>query len=429
MARRTRYGRSLLVTALIGAVIGSATSLHPTVRADLGLPDTRSVSGGKGSSSSVCMSDICVIERALPRSNEKGSTETDVGRTGGNSSFVRDTNEDKDKDKNEDEDEEAEKEARKKAEEARHKAEDDRKRAEEEWKRVESERIRIEEEARERLRKEEEERQQKIDEARKNALPPAGGEDVQPGCFSISGEWTTDRALCMQPTPLSQEVVTEHPDEKRIQEAKENALHKKMEKRYVATPEVEGKRMALLDLIQESAKRLSAVQSTGLVTNPEQQQFIGSSIEWLKGGAAYFSESRREDEVDQMIGYIRQIVVYAQDVVVEARKAGGTSMMPDISALFLRTERLLLVFPDILALLTKEGITVDPSLASDYATLLSYFKTVRDACAQNAASCSALDDVLTGMQHLQASVQSVITVAGKPDVEKLIREVVEARTK
>ncbi len=233
----------------------------------------------------------------------------------------------------------------------------------------------------------------------------------------------------MQPTPHSQAVVTDHPDEERIQEAKEDALHKKMERRYVATPEVEGRRMALLDLIQKTTERLSALQSTGLVTNAEQQQFIASSIEWLKGGAAYFSESRREDEVNQMITYIRQIAVYAQDLVVEARKAGGTSMTPDISALFLRTERLLLVFPDILALLSKEGIIVDPSLATDYATLLSYFKTVRDACAQNAASCSALNDVLTGMQHLQASVQSVITVAGKPETEKLIREIVEARTK
>src|SRR3989338_1370419 len=375
MARRTRYGRSLLVTALIGAVIGSAVSLRSTMHAQT------TVSGSSergGNSSNLCIGDRCVIERALPSPNEQGNTETDVGRTGG-SNVVRDIDED------------------------------------EEWKRLESERIRIEEEARERLRKEEEERQKKIEEARKNALPPAGGEDVQPGCFSISGEWTTNRALCMQPTPLSQEVVTEHPDEERIQEAKEDVLHKKMERRYVATPEVEGRRMALLDLIQETTKHLSALQSTGLVTNSEQQQFIGSSIEWLKGGAAYFSESRREDEVDQMITYIRQIAVYAQDVVVEARKAGGTSMTPDISALFLRTERLLLVFPDILALLSREGITTDPSLASDYATLLNYFKTVRDACAQNAASCSALDDVLTGMQHLQASVQSVITVAGKPE--------------
>src|SRR3989338_3766672 len=415
MARRTRYGRSLLVTALIGAVIGSAVSLRSTMHAQT------TVSGSSkrgGNSSNLCIGDRCVIERALPSPNEQGNTETDVGRTGG-SNVVRDIDEDeedKDKDKNEKEEDKDEKEeARKKAEEARRKAEEDRKHAEEEWKRLESERIRIEEEARERLRKEEEERQKKIEEARKNALPPAGGEDVQPGCFSISGEWTTNRALCMQPTPLSQEVVTEHPDEERIQEAKEDVLHKKMERRYVATPEVEGRRMALLDLIQETTKHLSALQSTGLVTNSEQQQFIGSSIEWLKGGAAYFSESRREDEVDQMITYIRQIAVYAQDVVVEARKAGGTSMTPDISALFLRTERLLLVFPDILALLSREGITTDPSLASDYATLLNYFKTVRDACAQNAASCSALDDVLTGMQHLQASVQSVITVAGKPE--------------
>ena len=140
MARRTRYGRSLLVTALIGAVIGSATSLHATTRADLGLPDLRSVSGGSGNSSSVCTSDNCVIETALPRSNEQGNTETDVGRTGG-SNVIRDIDEDeedKDKDKDKDKDEDEKEEARKKAEEVRRKAEDDRKRAAEEWKHPEN---------------------------------------------------------------------------------------------------------------------------------------------------------------------------------------------------------------------------------------------------------------------------------------------------
>lgn len=427
MARRTQYGRSLLVTALIGAVIGCAASLRSATKAQLLRDD-----GGRGSSSSTCLGLNCGMPAAeSSKSSEKGKTGTGTSEKSSSSkSFFGDSggtisgaggggsNEDKRR----------EEEARKKAEEARKRAEEDRKRMEEDWKRMEGERLRIEQEALERLRKEEEERQRKLEEARNNALPPAGSTDAQPGCFSISGEWTTDRALCMQPKP-PQEVKSRHPEEERIQEAKEDELQKKMEERYVATAKVEGKRMALLSLIQETSDRLSAVQGMELVTDPEQRQFIGSSIEWLKGGASYFTESRSEDEVDQMITYIRQIAEYAQDVVAEARKAAGASMAPDISALFLRTERLLLAFPDILALLSKEGITVDPNIASDYATLLVYFQTVRTACTQNAGSCSALDDVLTDMQHLQSSVQSVITVAGKPETEKLIREIVEARTK
>ncbi|TSC99762.1 MAG: hypothetical protein Greene101449_539 [Candidatus Peregrinibacteria bacterium Greene1014_49] len=273
-----------------------------------------------------------------------------------------------------------------------------------------------------------------MEEARKNTQTPVGGEEknTQQGCFSISGEWTTDRALCMQPTPThAQEQTTDHSDEERIQQAQQEELRRQMESRYKAPPEMDQKRIVLLSLITQTSQRLSALRDAGIVTNAEQRQFVDSSIEWLRGGEAYFTENRSDEELDQMVGYIRQIAEYGQEVVRQARtvaeNAGQTQS--NIGEIFHRTERLLLVFPDVLAILTREGITVDPSLSGDYSALVQYFQTIKTACASNAASCNALDDVLTGMQHLQASVQSVLAVAGKPEVEALIKEVVQSRTK
>lgn len=461
MARRQlRHGRSLLLTALIGALISSASSLHSTMRADLEvLGDGGSGSGSRGKSSSSKSSEKNEEKSSSSKSSEKregsksskssesgnannqgntqgggqGSGVTGGGVGGaiggvtgglgggevaggggkqgsppGNSGGGSD--------------------------EERKRAEGDRKRAEEEWKQIESDRMRIEEEARQRLRHEEEERQRRMEEARKNTQPPVGGEEkeTQQGCFSISGEWTTDRALCMQPTPTQAQGKSEkHSDEERIQQAQKEEIRKKMESRYRASPEMDQKRVVLLSLISETIQRLGALRDVGIVTNAEQQQFVDSSIEWLRGGETYFMEHRSEEEVDQMVVYIRQIAEYGQEIVSQARTVAANEdrMQPNIGDIFLRTERLLLVFPDVLAILTREGITVDPSLSSDYETLVQYFHTVKDACTQNAASCSALEDVLTGMQHLQASVKSVLAAAGKPEMETLIHEVVESRTK
>lgn len=437
MAKRgMRHGRSLLLTALIGALIGSATSLHSTLRADIEVPgDGGSGSGGRDKSSSSKSYERKEVSKSS-KSSESGNTQGsgqgsgvgggaggavggvtgglgggEVGGNGGESE-----------------------EDRKRAEEDRKRAEEKRKRAEEEWKRIESERVRIEEEARQRLRHEEEERQKRMEEARKNTQPPIGGEEQekQQGCFSISGEWTTDRALCMQPTTgKPQENVNTQPDEVRIRQAQEETLRKEMEGRYVASPATEQKRMVLLSLIADTAQRLSTLRDTGIVTNPEQRQFVESSIEWLRGGETYFGESRGDEELDQMAGYIRQIAEYGQEVVKQARAEATAEgqLQANISDLFLRTERLLIVFPDILAVLAREGIAIDPSLSTDYGSLVQYFQTVKAACLANSASCSSLDDVLTGMQHLQVSVQSALVVAGKPEVETLIKEVVQSRTK
>lgn len=437
--RRSQHGRSLLLAVLIGALIGSATSLQSTMRADLDSPRGNGGSGGssKGNNSSACFGSACGVGTAS-RSSEKGSSSSKKndggivggaigGAVGGTTGDIAGDNGGGTIGGGSDAD-------RERAEEARKRAEEERKRAEEEWKRTESERLRIEAEARERLRQEEEERQKRMEEARKNTQAPVGAEekDSQQGCFSISGEWTTDRALCMQPAKSpSQEVVNEESDEALIKEAQEDALRKRMEVLYVAPTETDQKRAVLLSLITETSERLVTLRETGIVTNPEQKQFVESSIEWLRGGEAYFSEPRSDEELDQMVGYVRQIAEYGQEVVNQARAeaASAGQLQANISDIFVRTERLLLVFPDVLAVLAREGITVDPSLAVDYDSLVQYFQTVKSACMANAASCSSLDDVLTGMQHLQASVQSALAVAGKPDVENLIREVVEARTK
>ncbi|OGJ71811.1 hypothetical protein A3G69_05365 [Candidatus Peribacteria bacterium RIFCSPLOWO2_12_FULL_53_10] len=424
--RRTRHGRSLLLTVLIAVLIGSATHLHSTMRADLDiLGDGGSGSGNRGKSSSSKASEG-KEESKSSKSSESGKndgqrTGADGGVAGGvGGGVIGGTGDGVIGGGGSDAD--------------RERAEEERKRAEEEWKRIESDRMRIEEEAKQRLRHEEEDRQHRVEEARKNTQPPVGGkkEDAQQGCFSISGEWTTDRALCMQPTPtLTVDKTEEHNDENRIKQAQEEELHRKMEGRYIASPESNQKRIVLLSLISETSQRLTALRDIGIITNPEQRQFVESSIEWLRGGETYFTENRSDEELDQMVGYIRQIAEYGQEVVNQARvtAANAGQIASNIGEIFLRTERLLLVFPDVLAILTREGIAVDPSLSTDYDTLVQYFQTMKTACASNGNSCNALDDVLTGMQHLQVSVQSAIAVAGKPEVENLIREVIQSRTK
>ena len=400
--RRTRHGRSLLLTVLIAVLIGSATHLHSTMRADLDiLGDGGSGSGNRGKSSSSKASEG-KEESKSSKSSESGKndgqrTGADGGVAGGvGGGVIGGTGDGVIGGGGSDAD--------------RERAEEERKRAEEE------------------------DRQHRVEEARKNTQPPVGGkkEDAQQGCFSISGEWTTDRALCMQPTPtLTVDKTEEHNDENRIKQAQEEELHRKMEGRYIASPESNQKRIVLLSLISETSQRLTALRDIGIITNPEQRQFVESSIEWLRGGETYFTENRSDEELDQMVGYIRQIAEYGQEVVNQARvtAANAGQIASNIGEIFLRTERLLLVFPDVLAILTREGIAVDPSLSTDYDTLVQYFQTMKTACASNGNSCNALDDVLTGMQHLQVSVQSAIAVAGKPEVENLIREVIQSRTK
>lgn len=457
---RAKHGRSFLLTALIGALIGSAVSLRSVMRADLA---TTSIGGGRGdaskSSSSVCIGQTCGTGTARSEKSERSqsgesgnsSAQSDARKNGQGSDLGDDRNRvggigdgvtggmgngtKGDMGGTIGGSDTGSEEERKRLEEERKRTEEARRKAEEEWKRMESERLRIEAEAQARLHKEEEGRRRRLEEVRKNTQSPLGGgmEDAQQGCFSVTGEWATDRALCMQPTTVAEQKIAtqgQTMDEALIKEAQEKELHRKMKQLYVEAPETDQKRLMVLSLIAETSQRLAALRDAGIVKNPERLGFVESSIEWLHGGEIYFTESRNDDEVNQMVSYIRQIVEYGQQIVDEARAvaADDGAPSPQIFDIFLRTERLLLVFPEVLALLAREGVTVDPNLAADYENLIQYFQVIKNSCLTTGQSCGAVDDILTGMQHLQTSIQSVLAVAGRPEVETLIREVVQSRT-
>ncbi len=305
--------------------------------------------------------------------------------------------------------------------------EENRKRTEEEWKRMESEKQRISEEAINRLRQEEAVRQQKIEEARYSAQQsPAGSEKVL-GCTDAKGLWTTDRSECAY-----NELV--HPDpvyiDPQVEAAQQEEIRRKMMDRYVAEEQSSQKQFLVASLIGETLERLVAVRDANLLASPEQQKFVDDSIQWLRGGQEYFATpGRTDDEVAQMSGYIRQIVDYAQQVTDEARKAriAATGSLPEIGAIFGRTEKMLNVFPDVLAVLSTEGVEINQDVVNAYGAIATRFSEIRSACMLDSKVCNQLDEVLGGLEQLQAYVISAINAAGKPEVETLINEVVRAR--
>jgi hypothetical protein len=445
---------------MIGAVIGSINSFRTHTTADLTEIDGQRGSGG---TSSACRStDDCrnsVVQVSSGKSSSKSKEHSSTSRNSSKSSF-RESSSDKKEEvrtqeqsstretyipptslgsnddwkREEEESKRVEEERRRIEEEERHNAEErfkqdeeNRKHAEEEWKRVEEEKQRISEEAINRLRQEEALRQQKIEEARVNAQQSPDGSQLLLGCTDAKGLWTTDRSECSY-----QEIV--HPDpvyvDPQVEAAQQEEIRRKMMDRYVAEEQSSQKQFLIVSLIGETLERLVAVRDANLLSLPEQQKFLDESIQWLRGGQEYFAAAgRSEDEVAQMSGYIRQIVGYAQQVTDEARKAriSATGSVPEIGAIFERTEKMLNIVPDVLAILSTEGIEINQDVINAFGAIATRFAEIRSACMLDARVCGQLSEVLTGLEQLQAYVHSAIDAAGKPDVEQLVEEVVKAR--
>jgi hypothetical protein len=307
------------------------------------------------------------------------------------------------------------------------KEEEARIRAQEEWNRMEAEKQRLSVEAMERLRQEEALRQQKIEEARINAMQMIGGKETQSlGCTDRQGFWTTDRSACA----YDQGMATQEVLDPQIEEAKQQELRRKMVERYVAEEQNAQKQLAISNLTTETLERLVAVRDANLLASAEHQQFLDQSIQWLRGGQEYFAvPGRSEEEITQMTTYLRQIVDYAQRVTDEARavRVAAVGSLPEIGAIFGRTEKMLNVFPDVLAVLSMEGVPVNQDVISAYGTITTRFAEIRSACVVDPHTCGKLDEVLSGLEKLQAYVLSAINAAGKPDVETTINEIVRAR--
>ncbi len=465
MAQRRRTNvRSLFAAAMIGAVIGSVNGFRGNTAADLtdlggqvgGSGDSRrsdlsQTSSGKSSSASKSANSSSASSKSREASSEVRSSERSWIAGGSSSkgesktqvqSSSRDTyvppfsnpGSDDGWKKEEEERRRGEEERRRKEEEERRNAEEvlkqeeARRQTETEWKRMEEEKQRISAEAMQRLQQEEAVRQKKIDEARISAVQStnAMGESAL-GCTDAKGLWTTDRSECSYQETVHPDPVYVNPE---VEAAQQEEIRRKMMDRYVAEEQSSQKQFLVAGLIGETLERLVAVRDANLLSSPEQQKFVDDSIQWLRGGQEYFATpGRTDDEVAQMSGYIRQIVDYAQQVTDEARKAriAATGSLPEIGAIFGRTEKMLNVFPDVLAVLSTEGVEINQDVINAYGAIATRFAEIRNACMLDAKVCGQLDEVLGGLEQLQAYVISAINAAGKPEVETLINEVVRAR--
>ncbi len=461
MAQRHRTrARSLFAAAMIGMIIGSVNSFRSHTTADL--TDLGGNTGGTGERSSICTSGInCRNSESRSSTNKSASKSKEASSAAKSAEKSKSAAASSRKDDLQTHSQPSSKESYvppmstsnndqwKREEEARKQAEEDRrrleeaerqgqeerlqqeeearKRAEEEWKRMEEEKQRISIEAMERLRQEEAMRQQKIEEARVSAQQSPAGSDQMLGCTNANGLWTTDRSDCAYHQIIHPDPVYVDPQ---VEAAQQEEIRRKMMDRYVAEEQSAQKQFLVASLIGETLERLVAVRDANLLASPEQQKFVDESIQWLRGGQEYFSTpGRTDDEVSQMSGYIRQIVDYAQQVTDEARKAriAATGSLPEIGAIFGRTEKMLNVFPDVLAVLSTEGVAINQEVIGAYGAIATRFAEIRSACILDANVCGQLDEVLGGLEQLQTYVLAAINAAGKPDVETLINEVVRAR--
>ncbi len=457
MAQRRRTNvRSLFAAAMIGAVIGSMNSFRSHTAADLtDLVGQISISGDRSGGSQSRTSEKSNSSSKSSNASSKARESSSAGRStdqirviGASSSREENRTQvqvqssardvyvppmsslaSDDGWKREEEERRRLEEANRISEETLRREEEVRRAAEEEWKRIEEERQRISAEAMQRLQQEEAIRQQKIDEARLSAMQSINATGESPlGCTDANGLWTTDRSECS----YHQQVI--HPDpvyvDPQVEAAQQQEIRRKMMDRYVAEEQSSQKQFLVASLIGETLERLVAVRDANLLTSPEQQKFVDESIQWLRGGQEYFATpGRTDDEVAQMSGYIRQIVNYAQQVTNEARTAriAATGGIPEIGMIFSRTEKILNVFPDVLALLSVEGVPISQDVIEAYGTIATRFAEIRSACSLDVTVCRQLEEVLTGMEQLKTYVIAAIHAAGKPEVEATIHEVVEAR--
>jgi hypothetical protein len=72
-------------------------------------------------------------------------------------------------------------------------------------------------------------------------------------------------------------------------------------------------------------------------------------------------------------------------------------------------------------------VEINQDVVNAYGAISTRFMEIRSACMLDSQVCGQLDEVLGGLEQLQAYVISAINAAGKPEVETLINEVVRAR--
>lgn len=269
------------------------------------------------------------------------------------------------------------------------------------------------------VRKTEVERIRMIEEAHRKAVEATEAVETSPGCLTTDGAWTTDRALCATNTTTDLRGTAE------ARTAIDQVIERKMDQRFSTDRNLQRRQEELLNIISRASQRLTLIRD-GTIVAAEHAEFLNQSIAWLQGGHDYFSSTERTaEEMKLMATYIQQVLDHAASLVESARSDRGPA--PDIAGIYRKTETILSTFPDILLILTAEGIPQSDAILNNVSEAVSLYPDIRDACSKDREACGRLREVLDRMERAQLAIRAALEAAGKPEVEERIRALVQSR--
>lgn len=246
-------------------------------------------------------------------------------------------------------------------------------------------------------------------------------EDSDLGCFDADGNWSADRDDCDkdqvqhmqgQAIIVEEEVIeVAPPPVVEFQFVPEEEVRQRIEQKILGDRMAEQKRQRLLNAMDQARLRLETLHGIG-AHDEESELYITDSLKWLDQGIHYFSQPRKLDEVEQMIGPVREVIEQVKEMVIQ--KQYPQANLPEIAPILDKTERLLSKFRESFVALVQGGVQLDQGALQAYVDAANMFEDAKTACLTNNTECYRIGDVLEILKQAKEPVQ--VQLEANPEI-------------